>query len=83
MQPWIPVFVALIAAASGIIVALIQVTRKENKRDHGYVRDALNRVSDAMDRVEGKVDSHIDWHLKEAGNGRATRRNTTRGRKAS
>ena len=83
MQPWVPIIVACITAAGAITVALMQQFRKENRRDHGIVMDALQRVSHTMDRVEGKVDSHIDWHLKEAANGRVIRGSKSRGRKAS
>jgi hypothetical protein len=83
MQPWVAITVACITTTGGIIVAVIQKFRRENHRDHGLVMDALKQVSHTINRVEGKVDSHIDWHLKEAGNGRVTRRNSARGRKAS
>ena len=74
---------ALITATGGVLVAIINKFRKENHADHGRVRDALDRVSATIDRVEGKVDSHIDWHLKEAAHGRTVRRNKVGGRKAS
>ena len=74
---------ALITAIGGIIVSLINKFRKENHEDHDRVRHALDRVSNTIERVEGKVDSHIDWHIKETGNGRVIRRNKVRGRKAS
>lgn len=74
---------ALITTVGGIIVAVINKFRKENHEDHDKVRQALDRVSHTMDRVEGKVDSHINWHLKEAANGRVVRGTKGRGRKAS
>ena len=82
-QPLAVVLAAAITAVGTILVALIQQFRRENRRDHGHVMDALQRVSHTMDRVEGKVDSHIDWHLKEAANGRVIRGTKSRGRKAS
>ena len=75
---------AVIAAVGGIIVAIIDKFRKENRRDHGAVMDALDRVSNTMERVEGKVDSHIEWHLTGGTtNGRVPRRSKTGSRKAS
>jgi hypothetical protein len=75
---------AVIAAVGGIIVAIIDKFRKENRRDHGAVMDALDRVSNTMERVEGKVDSHIEWHLTGGTtNGRVSRRSKTGSRKAS
>jgi len=82
-EAWALVIAAGVAAVGGITVALIQQFRKENRRDHGIVMDALQRVSHTMDRVEGKVDSHLEWHIKETGNGRTVRRNKVGGRKAS
>ena len=74
---------ALITAIGGIIVSVINKARKENHEDHNKVWNALDRVSNTIERVEGKVDSHIDWHIKETGNGRVIRRNKVRGRKTS
>ena len=83
-QGWALVISALLAGVASIIVALIQKFRKENRRDHGAVMDALNRVSHTMERVEGKVDSHIEWHLTGGTtNGRVSRRSKTGSRKAS
>jgi low affinity Fe/Cu permease len=82
-EAWALVIAAGVAAVGGITVALIQQFRKENRRDHGIVMEALERVSHTMDRVEGKVDSHLEWHIKETGNGRTVRRNKIGGRKAS
>jgi hypothetical protein len=80
---YVPIIVASIAAVGAIIVAFIQKSRKENHTDHAMVMNAVDRLSHTMDRVEGKVDSHIDWHLKEAAHGRTIRRNKAGGRKAS
>ena len=78
------VLAAAIATFGGIIVAIIDKFRKENRRDHGAVMDALDRVSNTMERVEGKVDSHIEWHLTGGTtNGRVPRRSKTGSRKAS
>ena len=82
-QGWALVIAAIVAAVGGIIVTVIQQFRKENRRDHGAVMDALDRVSTTVQRVEGKVDSHLEWHIKETGNGRTVRRNKVGSRKAS
>lgn len=83
MEPYVPILVAATTAVGAIIVAFIHQFRKENNRDHATVMDAINRVSNTVDRVEGKVDSHLEWHIKETGNGRVVRRNKVGGRKAS
>jgi hypothetical protein len=59
------VTVALIAAVGGILVALVQKSRLENKSDHGVVASLLQDLHDDVSKVEGKLDNHIDWHLKK------------------
>jgi hypothetical protein len=51
------VIVAVIAAVGGVLAALVQGLRKENRDDHAMVGQALNRI-------ETKLDNHIDDHLK-------------------
>ena len=75
---------AVIASVGGMIVAIIDKFRKENRRDHGAVMDVLDRVSNTVQRVEGKVDSHINWHLTGGTtSGRTIRRNQGRSVKAA
>lgn len=49
------VIVAAITAVGGVIAALIQSLRKENRDDHAVVAGALTRI-------ENKVDTHIRDH---------------------
>jgi hypothetical protein len=51
------VIVAVVAAVGGVLAALVQGLRKENRDDHAMVGQALNRI-------ETKLDNHIDDHLK-------------------
>jgi hypothetical protein len=51
------VIVAVIAAFGGVLAAVVQGLRKENRDDHAVVADSLNRI-------ETKLDNHIDDHLK-------------------
>jgi hypothetical protein len=51
------IIVAAIAAFGGVLAALVQGLRKENRNDHAVVADSLNRI-------ENKLDNHIDDHLK-------------------
>lgn len=53
----IEIVVALIGAVSFIIAALVEKSRRENKDDH-------NRVANALDRIERKIDGHINDHAK-------------------
>ena len=48
--------VALIGLVGAIIVTLLEKSRRENKEDHGYVREHL-------DRIEHKIDSHVRDHV--------------------
>lgn len=51
------IIVATIAAVGAVLAALVQSMRKENRDDHAIVTDSLNRI-------ETKLDNHIDDHLK-------------------
>jgi Na+-translocating ferredoxin:NAD+ oxidoreductase RnfG subunit len=71
------IVVAVIAAVGGILAALVQKSRRENKEDHNVVADLLVRVKDdiidlhhkidhvdeQVDKVDEKLDGHIDWHM--------------------
>ena len=63
------VIVAVIGLFGGVLVALIQKGRKENKTDHSVVADLLRnvhddvvKVEDKLDHVEDKLDNHISQH---------------------
>ena len=51
------VLIAVIAAVGGVLAALAQSMRKENRDDHAVVADSLNRI-------EVKIDGHINDHAK-------------------
>ena len=64
-----PVIVAIVGLVGGVIVALIQKGRKENKTDHNVVANLLHevhkdvgKVEDKLDHVEDKLDNHISQH---------------------
>jgi hypothetical protein len=57
------VIVAAIAAVGGILAALVQKSREENKNDHGVVASLLQDLHKDVVKVENKLDKHIDWHL--------------------
>lgn len=83
-QGWALLITGVVAAVASIIVAVIQQFRRENRDDHAKVMTVLDRVSNTVERVEGKVDSHIEWHLTGGTtNGRVSRRSKTGSRKAS
>jgi hypothetical protein len=59
------IIVALIAAVGGILAALMQRLRVENKNDHGVVASLLEQLHSDVEKVEDKLDNHIDWHLNK------------------
>ena len=63
MEPiWVTIVVAFIV---GPLVAVIQGLRKENTEQHNESRVLLEQVVQKVDKVDDKLSSHIDWHLKK------------------
>jgi hypothetical protein len=60
LQSVIMAFALLIAS---VLTILIEKLRKENKRDHGYVRDRLDDINENIKKVDTRLDKHIDWHM--------------------
>jgi hypothetical protein len=56
------VAVAVIGMATALIVALIETTRRQNNRDHASNSDKLDSVINKIDKVDGRLGTHIDWH---------------------
>jgi len=52
-----------ILGPGGIIVALIEKTRRENNRDHAKNADLLQRIDGKVDKIDQRLDHHIEWHL--------------------
>jgi uncharacterized protein YicC (UPF0701 family) len=48
-----------------VLTLLIEKLRKENKRDHGYVRERLDDINENVKQVNTRLDKHIDWHMGE------------------
>lgn len=72
---WGVVVAALVTAVGGIITTLLLRVRKENTKDHANVMEILRSVGGKVERIDSKLDSHIDWHLKEATRGEVPKRN--------
>jgi hypothetical protein len=68
-----PIIVALVTGAFSVLVVLIQMSRQENKTDHGLVATALKQVSNEVQTVGKKVDRHINWHAEGNTHGRTIR----------
>lgn len=57
------IVVAIIAAIGGVLAALIQKGRKENKDDHNHVVNMIKVLHKDVSKVDQKISNHIDWHL--------------------
>lgn len=67
-DPTAVVVAALIAAVGSVLVAVIHSFRRENRRDHGVVMTQLRQIHRSVDRLDGKVDRHLEWHAdRDAG----------------
>jgi hypothetical protein len=56
------VVVALIGASVTLIVTLIEVTRRQNNKDHASNADKLDAIADKIDIVDSRLGNHIEWH---------------------
>jgi len=61
MPTWLVIILAVLAPG-GVITALIERTRRENNRDHAKNADLLHRIDGKVDKIDSRLDSHIDWH---------------------
>ena len=74
------IIVAVIAATGGILAALVQKSRAENKSDHNIVAGMLIEVKDEMlhlhhkldhldeqvDKVDDQMTDHMMWHYRKS-----------------
>lgn len=58
-----PIIVALIGGAVTLLATLIEMTRRQNNKDHANNADKLDRVLDKVEKVDDRLSSHIDWHI--------------------
>ena len=56
------IIVALIGGSVTLIVALVEVTRRQNNRDHASNADKLDRIAEKIDTVDSRLGNHIEWH---------------------
>jgi hypothetical protein len=62
MPEWVAIVVAILAP-SGVLVTLIERTRRENNRDHDRNSGLLRQIDSKVDKIDGRLDRHIEWHL--------------------
>jgi len=56
------IIVALIGGSVTLIVTLIEVTRRQNNKDHASNADKLDKIADKIDHVDSRLGNHIEWH---------------------
>ena len=61
---WYELVLAL-SAPGGVIVALVEKTRRENNRDHAKNTELLTRIDGKVDKIDDRLDHHIEWHLEK------------------
>lgn len=61
---WLGVLLAALAPG-GVIVALIERTRRENNADHSRNADLLKTIDTKVDKIDARLDDHITWHLSK------------------
>jgi len=61
MPAWLQIVIAVLAP-SGVLVTLIERTRRENNRDHNRNSSLLQQIDGKVDKIDGRLDRHIDWH---------------------
>jgi hypothetical protein len=66
MPTWVTVLLAVLAP-SGVLVTLIERTRKENNRDHSKNSELLQQIDHKVDRVSDRMDDHMEWHITKKG----------------
>lgn len=64
MPTWAAIIIAVLAP-SGVLVTLIERTRKENNRDHDRNSNLLRTIDSKVDRIDTRLDDHIEWHLEK------------------
>jgi hypothetical protein len=67
------ILVSIIGGGFSVAVALLELSRRQNNRDHGRNADKLDDVLINLQRVEKKTDrygdrlqNHIDYHATQA-----------------
>jgi hypothetical protein len=56
------VVVALIGASVTLIVTLLELSRRQNNKDHASNTHKLDAIADKIDIVDSRLGNHIEWH---------------------
>lgn len=64
MGDWLaPVLVALIG---GPLMWLLHKFDRRNTEQHGENLKVLNRIEQKVDKVDERMDNHIEWHFEQS-----------------
>ena len=55
---------ATITGIASIFVALLR-TRGELRNDHAQVQQTLDRIDNRTERLEDRIDDHLQWHAEQ------------------
>lgn len=56
------IIVALIGGAVTLLVTLIEVTRRQNNKDHASNANKLDKINDKIDTLGSRIGDHLEWH---------------------
>lgn len=76
MIDWGIVLAALIGLVGTILTTLMMAFRKENRDDHATTIELIRTIGGNVDKIDSKLGSHIDWHLKGDTGGKVPKSNT-------
>lgn len=62
---WALILAAVVTAVGGIIVAVLQKFKTENHTDHQVVLGMLKILHKGQQRVEERLDNHLEFHASE------------------
>lgn len=60
-EMWVPIVVALI---TGPLVVILAKFDKRNTAQHGANMEVLQNIEVKIDKIDDRLDGHIDWHYK-------------------
>lgn len=77
------IVVALITAIGGIVVGMMQLFKnearenaKENREDHAIVQQQLRMIFKSVNKIDTKVEKHLDQHAEGLFNGKTINRDS-------
>jgi hypothetical protein len=56
------IVVALIGGGVTLLVTLIELTRRQNNKDHASNANKLDRIAEKIDTVDSRLGKHFEWH---------------------